>query len=70
MEIEGRPHDVRVSIVYPGSVDTGFGGAEVTDSGWKARPEDVAYAVLAQLKAHDRAWLSKITPRPRRTPKT
>jgi NAD(P)-dependent dehydrogenase (short-subunit alcohol dehydrogenase family) len=70
LEVEGRPHDVRVSIVYPGSVDTGFGGGAVTDSGWKAQPEDVAEAVIAQLKASDRAWFSEITVRPRRTPKT
>ena len=70
VEIEARPHDIRVSVVYPGSVDTEFAGGTGEDSGWKLRPSDVAEAILTQITASDRSWISQLHLRPRRTPST
>ena len=44
--LEVRDHGVKVSVVSPGGVATGFGGKEPTEAdGWKLRAEDVADAV-------------------------
>jgi NADP-dependent 3-hydroxy acid dehydrogenase YdfG len=46
--LEVREHGVRVSVVMPGSVATGFGGSTNLAS-WKLRPEDVAESVAHLL---------------------
>jgi NADP-dependent 3-hydroxy acid dehydrogenase YdfG len=44
--LETRDHGVKVSVVMPGSVATGFGGkAPSTSDGWKLSADDVADAV-------------------------
>lgn len=43
--LEARERDVKVSVVNPGSVRTGFGRGEVAGKDWALAPEDVADAV-------------------------
>jgi 3-oxoacyl-[acyl-carrier protein] reductase len=45
--LELREHDVKVSVVNPGSVSTGFSGKP--GSSWALKAEDVADAVAAVL---------------------
>ncbi|MDE3127512.1 MAG: SDR family oxidoreductase [Gemmatimonadota bacterium] len=47
--LEVRDHGVKVSVVSPGSVATGFGGGDATGKGWALTPEDVAEAVAGVL---------------------
>jgi len=44
--LELREHRIKVSVVNPGGVATGFSGGGFGDQSWKLRPEDVADAVL------------------------
>ncbi len=63
---EVRYDGIRVSYVMPGSVRTGFAGAEEGEEGarWKLAPEDVAQVVV-DLIAHDRRSLpSRVELRP------
>lgn len=66
--LEVRDRGVKVSVVMPGSVATGFGrgGQEGGDAGWKLTPEDVADTVLHVLAAPDRAHVSRVEMRPAR----
>lgn len=43
--LEVREHDVKVSVVNPGSVRTGFGRGEMSEKEWALAGEDVAAAV-------------------------
>lgn len=43
--LEVREHDVKVSVVNPGSVRTGFGRGEMEGKDWALASEDVAEAV-------------------------
>lgn len=43
--LEVREHDVKVSVVNPGSVRTGFGRGEMAGKDWALAGEDVAEAV-------------------------
>ncbi|UCF21445.1 MAG: SDR family oxidoreductase [Gemmatimonadota bacterium] len=61
-----RDHDIRVSCIMPGSVDTYFNDKEPSGESWKLTPADVARTVL-QLCEHDRRSLpSRIELRPSR----
>jgi NAD(P)-dependent dehydrogenase (short-subunit alcohol dehydrogenase family) len=63
--LEVRQRGVKVTVIAPGSVATGFGG-EPRDEGWMLRPEDVAAAVLDLVRARDDAHLSRVEMRPLR----
>jgi 3-oxoacyl-[acyl-carrier protein] reductase len=63
--LEVRPRGVKVTVLAPGSVDTGFGGAARTgDVDWMLKPEDVAETVLGLLATRDGAHLSRVEMRP------
>lgn len=47
--LEVREHDVKVSVVNPGSVRTGFGRGEMAGKDWALAGEDVADAVAYVL---------------------
>ena len=67
--LEVRQAGVKVTIVAPGSVDTGFGGREERArqaASWMLRPEDVAATVLDLLRSRDDAHLSRVEMRPLR----
>lgn len=57
---------IRVSLVAPGTVATGFGGTAPAE--WHLAPEDVALAVAAMVEAAPRACLNWIELRPARPP--
>ena len=67
---EVRHDNIRVSYICPGSVNTEFGGDEISESkAWQLQPEDVAKTVLGLLSLNERALASKVELRPSRPPK-
>lgn len=67
--LEVREAGVRVSLIMPGSVDTGFGGHAGDAAPWKLSAADVADAVRYALRQPEHALVSRIGMRPARTPK-
>jgi 3-oxoacyl-[acyl-carrier protein] reductase len=67
--LEVRELGVKVTVLAPGSVDTGFGTGFGMGGGssWKLQPEDLAGAVLDLLRTRDAAHLSRVELRPLRT---
>lgn len=67
---EVRFDGIRVSVVLPGSVATGFGHpsgpAHHADDSWKLTPEDVAQAVRDLLRHPGRSLPSRVEIRPAR----
>lgn len=65
---ELRPHGVRVSVVSPGSIATGFAHHRdlPTDDSWKIAPEDIAEVVGNLVTQSDRSFISEVLMRPRR----
>jgi NADP-dependent 3-hydroxy acid dehydrogenase YdfG len=70
MMLDLRHSGIRVSMVMPGSVNTGFGGG-YPESGrdWALGADDVASAVLHLLSYPDNAHVSRVEMRPSRPPK-
>ena len=67
---EVRHEGIKVSYIMPGSVNTEFGGDEVSDEkSWQLQPEDVAEVVMNLLAAPDRALPSRVEIRPSKPPK-
>lgn len=69
LDQELRPHNIRVSLILPGDVDTGFhrDTGVVTASGVRAeslRPEDVAEAVLFTVTQGPNARVAELVLRP------
>ena len=68
-----RYHNIRVSYILPGSVETSFGHpsaeTEKRTAGWKLGPEDVAQVVVDLLKSDPRAMLSRVEIRPSQPPR-
>ncbi len=67
---EVRHDNIKVSLICPGSVNTEFGGDEVSEEkAWQLQPDDIARAVI-DLIGHDPHSLpSKVEIRPSRPPK-
>jgi len=64
---EVRHDNIRVSVVLPGSVATGFSGRPATaGSDWKLQPEDVAQVVIDLLRHPARSLPSRVELRPSR----
>lgn len=62
---EVRQDDIKVTYICPGSVNTEFGGGEVSDeNSWQLQPEDIAETVLNLLAMNPRALPSKVEIRP------
>ena len=57
---------IRVSLVAPGTVSTGFGGTAAED--WHLQPADVAEVVADVVEADVRAAVSWVEIRPARPP--
>jgi NADP-dependent 3-hydroxy acid dehydrogenase YdfG len=67
---ELRQHDIRVSVVAPGSVATGFGGhAPTAADAWKLSPEDVAETIFHLVTHPARSLPSRVDLRPSRPQK-
>lgn len=67
---EVRHDKIKVSYIMPGSVNTEFGGEEITEEkAWQLQPADIAQVVLDLLQMPERALPSRIELRPSRPPK-
>jgi NAD(P)-dependent dehydrogenase (short-subunit alcohol dehydrogenase family) len=63
---EVRYDNIRVSVVMPGSVATGFRGQPGPEDDWKLSPDDVALAVMDLLHHPGRSLPSRVEIRPAR----
>ena len=63
-----REFGIRVSVICPGSVATGFSGRGPKDTSKALAAEDVAHAVKAIITQGPQSFLSEIHLRPRRKP--
>ena len=59
---ELRPHGIKVTCVYPGSVATGFGGSDPKATA--IPPEAVAATILHVIEAPDSTLISEVVMRP------
>lgn len=67
---EVREHNIKVTYICPGSVNTYFGGdIPSEDQSWQLQPADIAQVVIDLLEMPDRALPSKIEIRPCNPPK-
>lgn len=64
---ELRPHNIRVSVVAPGSVNTGF-GRDKTDNPRKIQPVDVAHVVAMLVTQAPQSFVSEVLLRPTQKP--
>jgi NAD(P)-dependent dehydrogenase (short-subunit alcohol dehydrogenase family) len=64
---ELRPHNIRVSVVAPGSVDTGFGRGE-RGNPRKIQPDDVARVVAMLVTQAPQSFVSEVLLRPTQKP--
>jgi 3-oxoacyl-[acyl-carrier protein] reductase len=62
--LEVRYDNIRVSVVMPGSVQTGFGGNEEAGGDWKLLPDDVAEVVMDLIAHPARSLPSRVELRP------
>ncbi|RRA47285.1 SDR family oxidoreductase [Acidipila sp. EB88] len=64
---ELRPHGIRVSVVAPGSVNTGFGGGDAGEderAKRKIQPGDVADVVEMLVRQEQQSFVSEVLMRP------
>jgi 3-oxoacyl-[acyl-carrier protein] reductase len=67
---EVRHDNIKVSAICPGSVNTEFGGGEISDElAWQLQPDDIARTVIDLLRHDPRSLPSKIEIRPSKPPK-
>lgn len=64
---ELRPHNVRVSVIAPGSVDTGFGHGQPGNPR-KIQPSDVARVVSMLVSQAPQSFVSEVLLRPTQKP--
>ncbi len=67
---EVRHDNIKVSLICPGSVNTEFGGDEVSaEKAWQLQPDDIARVVIDLIGHDPRSLPSKVEIRPSRPPK-
>jgi NAD(P)-dependent dehydrogenase (short-subunit alcohol dehydrogenase family) len=67
---EVRHDNIKVTLICPGSVNTEFGGGEISEeNAWQLQPEDIARVVIDLLRHDARSLPSKIEIRPSKPPK-
>jgi NAD(P)-dependent dehydrogenase (short-subunit alcohol dehydrogenase family) len=64
---ELRPHNIRVSLVAPGSVNTDFGGSHA-DNPRKIQPADIAHAIAMLVTQAPQSFVSEVLIRPTQKP--
>ena len=65
---ELRANDIRVSVVCPGSVDTGFSPHTGKEPDKMLRPEDIAHVVAMLVTQRPRSFVSEVLIRPTQKP--
>ncbi len=65
---ELRVHNIRVSVICPGSVETELGPHAGKDPNKMLQPDDVAHAVVALVTQARRSFMSEILLRPTQKP--
>jgi len=65
---ELRPHHIRVSVICPGSTDTGLGPHKGKDTNKMLHPEDIAHAVAMLVTQAPNSFISEILLRPTQKP--
>lgn len=66
---EVRHDNIKVSYICPGSVNTEFGGDEVsTEKMWQIQPDDIAQVIAELISMDQRALTSKVEIRPSQPP--
>ncbi len=68
MAEELRGHNIRVSVVCPGSTLTRFGSHQGKDSGKMLRPSDVAHVVAMIVTQEPQSFASEVILRPTQKP--
>jgi 3-oxoacyl-[acyl-carrier protein] reductase len=67
---EVRHDNIKVSLICPGSVNTEFGGGEISEElAWQLQPADIARTVADLLRHDPRSLPSKVEIRPSKPPK-
>lgn len=67
---EIRHDNIKVSLICPGSVNTEFGGGEISEeNSWQLQPADIARVVIDLLGHDPRSLPSKVEIRPSKPPK-
>jgi 3-oxoacyl-[acyl-carrier protein] reductase len=67
---EVRHDKIKVSYIMPGSVNTEFGGEDISEEkAWQLQPPDIAETILNLLNMNERALPSRVELRPSRPPK-
>ena len=67
--LEVRDHNIKVSAILPGSVNTNFRGTPPAQESWKLHPRDVAQAVLDIVATSSQSLVSRVEVRPLRPKK-
>jgi 3-oxoacyl-[acyl-carrier protein] reductase len=67
--LEVRHHNIKVTTICPGSVQTEFGSGEMSKRNWALTSEDVATAVLDVLTTSQGSLISMVDLRPLKPPK-
>jgi 3-oxoacyl-[acyl-carrier protein] reductase len=65
---ELRPHNIRVAVVCPGSVDTELSPHAGKDPNKMLKPEDVAHVVAMLVTQAPQSFVSEILLRPTQKP--
>ncbi len=65
---ELRPHNIRVSVVAPGSVNTGFNVSRGKDPDKKIQPSDVAHVIAMLATQAPQSFVSEVLLRPTQKP--
>jgi NAD(P)-dependent dehydrogenase (short-subunit alcohol dehydrogenase family) len=63
---ELREYGIRVSVIAPGSVNSGFSslGTNEAEGGWKIQPDDIAEAVALLVSQSPTSFISEVLLRP------
>jgi 3-oxoacyl-[acyl-carrier protein] reductase len=69
MMLEVRHHNIKVTTICPGSVQTDFGSGEMNKRNWALTSEDCATAVLDVLTTSQGSLISMVDLRPLKPPK-
>jgi len=67
--LEVREHGIKVTTIFPGSVDTASHQAAGDDASWKVRPEEIGQACRDVLRTAPGTCISRLEVRPLKPPR-